>query len=218
VLRSPIVIVVLALLPSVGCNNQTAKEVPRNPRKEGPARHEAFYRQLFAPLEKLIGPIDRNSLVAIVGFDAGGPLNFCTKGNARGERFVTYVSCELAVRPEKKPNESGRYELLVSCDDEKWVRSIISGVGRMSLEEPFGHHHTLDIGPVVGPEEPVQGLVFEKMCDAVIEGEHFGVLRCIGITRAEMEYALSHGAPELIAKLKQAGIYPHTATHRRSVL
>jgi hypothetical protein len=81
-----------------------------------------FYRQLFLPLEPLLGQVDPETIVAIVGFDAGGPLNFCTFGSERGDRFITYVSCELAVRPEQRPAECGRFELLVTCDDERWVR------------------------------------------------------------------------------------------------
>jgi hypothetical protein len=226
--RSLVVAAVIIAAPLVlaGCKNRSAAEGPPNSneqvvtssKKASPTKHERFYRQLFAPLEKLIGPIGRDTLVAIIGFDAGGPLNFCTIGKGSGKPFVTYVSCELAVRPEQKPSESGRYELLIACDDERWVRSVLSDVGRMSLDEAFGHHHTLDIGPLVGPDPPIQGLIFEKVCDAVINGERFNVLRCIGITRSEMEFALKTGAQELIRKLKQAGVYPNTATHRASVL
>lgn len=38
--------------------------------------YEKFYRQLFAPLEVMLGPVDRDTIVAIIGFDAGGPLAF----------------------------------------------------------------------------------------------------------------------------------------------
>jgi len=217
-MRSLVVILLVALLASVGCDDNQAKPDGLSRDKTRRSSEESFYVQLFAPLEKLVGPIDHDTLMAVVGFDAGGPLNFSTIGRGRGGRFVTYVSCELAVRPEQKPNESGRYELLISCDDEKWVRSIISGVGRMSMAEAFGHHHLLDLGPQVGDDEPIQGLVFEKVCDVVIGEKTFNILRCIGITRAEMEYAEGSGTAELIEKLKQAGVYPHTAIHRKSVL
>src|SRR5262245_7468527 len=92
--------------------------------------YQEFYRQLFVPLEASIGPIDRDTIVAIIGFDGGGPLNFCTIGCERSGPCITYVSCELAVRDEQIPCEFGRYELLSTCDDEKWVRSIVSDIGR----------------------------------------------------------------------------------------
>jgi hypothetical protein len=177
-----------------------------------------FYRQLFAPVEAILGPIDRDTIVAIIGFDAGGPLNFCTIGRGSGERFVTYISCELAVRAEQRPSEFGRYELLVTCDDEGWVRSILTDIGRMSLEVAFGHGHTLDIGPWVEADDPIQGIVFEKVAEKKFDGESYGVLRCIGITRAEMEYAQNRGAMALLTRLKKAGVYPNTAIRRKSVL
>ncbi len=177
-----------------------------------------FYRQLFAPLEASIGPIDRDTIVAIVGFDAGGPLNFCTIGCGRSGPGITYVSCELAVRDEQIPCEFGRYELLSTCDDEKWVRSIVSDIGRMSWETAFGNGHTMDIGGWVGPGDPVQGVIFEKACRCRIDGVQFGVLRVIGVSRPEMEYAQARGAKALIRKLKAAGIYPSTLIRRSSVL
>ncbi len=78
---------------------------------------EQFYRLLLAPVERIFGPIDRDTIVAIIGFDSGGPLNFCTIGRDRGDRFITYVSCELAVRGEQQPSEFGRYDLLTSQEE-----------------------------------------------------------------------------------------------------
>jgi hypothetical protein len=177
-----------------------------------------FYRDLFAPLETAIGPIDRDTIVAIVGFDVGGPLNFCTIGRDNGEQFVTFVSCELAVRAEQPASDLGRYELLISCDDEHWVRSIVSKIGRMSLEAPFGPGHTLDIGAWVESEDAIQGLMFEKAATAKIDGANYGILRCIGVTRAELAFAHKQGVPELLNRLRAADIYPHTALRRNSVL
>ena len=105
-----------------------------------------FYAELFAPLGHTMGALDPDTLVAIVGFDAGGPLCFRTLGRGSG-RFTTYVSCELAVRAKQRPAAFGRYELLTTCDDEDWVRSILTSIGGMSLEAAFDDGHTLDIGP-----------------------------------------------------------------------
>jgi len=179
---------------------------------------QEFYRQLFMPLEPTLGPIDRDTTIAIAGFDAGGPLNFCTFGRERGDRFITYVSCELAIRSEQRPGETGRYELLVTCDDERWVRAIVTDIGRMSLEVAFGHRHTLDIGPWADPDEPLQAVVFETASTAVIDGAQYGILRCIGITRPELEYAHTQGTAKLLTHLKNAGVYPHTERRRQSVL
>jgi Suppressor of fused protein (SUFU) len=180
--------------------------------------YQRFYRELFAPLEAEIGPIDRHTIIAIIGFDCGGPLNFSTIGSERGERVITYVSCELAVREEQVPSDLGRYELLCSCDNEQWVRSKVTNLGRMSLETKFGHGHTVDMGEVVGPDATIQGVVFEAQYSAIIDGQTYGVFRIIGLTRAEMDYKRSHGFPALVRSLKRGGVYPHTLVARASVV
>src|SRR5690242_1554660 len=105
--------------------------------------YDEFYQKLFEPLIEQFGPMDRDTIVAIVGFDMGGPLNFCTFNQKSESGCKTYVSCELAVRDQQQPSEFGRYELLANCDDEKWVRSVLSDIGRMSLDVTFGDGHTL---------------------------------------------------------------------------
>ncbi len=180
--------------------------------------HREFYEQFFASLEQQIGRIDTHTIVSMVGFDMGGPLNFCTIGALNESEYTTYVSCELAVCAEQKPGEHGRYELLITCDDERWGRSILSEIGRMSLEVAFGDGHTLDIGAWVEENDSLQGIIFEEALVSEIGGEGYSILRCIGITREEMEYALEHGSDALIARLQNVGVYPHTTLSRVSVI
>lgn len=180
--------------------------------------HREFYEQFFASLEQQIGRIDTHTIVSIAGFDMGGPLNFCTIGALNGSEYTTYVSCELALCHEQLPGEHGRYELLTSCDDERWARSILSEIGRMSLDVAFGDGHTLDIGAWVDEGAPIQGVLFEEILVAEIADKEYSILRCIGITRGEMEYALEHGSDELIARLQNVGVYPHTTLSRVSVI
>jgi hypothetical protein len=180
--------------------------------------YQRFYADLFAPLEAEIGPIDPDTIFAIMGFDGGGPLNFSTIGAGSGEPYVTYISCELAVRAEQVPSDTGRYELLCSCDDEEWVRSILTKLGQLSLEVKFGHWHTIDIGPVVAADAPIQGVLFETQCTSMVDGEIYAVFRVIGITRNEMEYKQASGSAQLVEALKAAGVYPHTAVGRASVV
>ncbi len=129
-------------------------------------------------------------------------------------RFTTYVSCELAVRAEQRPAEFGRYELLITCDDEQWVRSIVTDVARMSMETTFDDGHTLDIGPCVEPSDVLQGVIFEKRAQSTIEGESYGVPGLVGVTTAELDFAIAHGSASILRRLTEAGIYPNTtASH-----
>ncbi len=179
--------------------------------------YKKFYSKLFAPLEVQIGPIDPMTIFAIMGFDGGGPLNFSTIGARAKGPLVTYVSCELAVRKEQKQSEFGRFELICSCDNEEWVRRVLSDIGRMSLEVKLGHGHSVDIGPNVDSSAPLQGVLLLKQSKTTIDGKKFGVLRVIGITRDEMEFKLKLGTNRLVKALKAGGIYPHTMVSRASV-
>jgi hypothetical protein len=43
------------------------------------------------------------------------------------------------------------------------VRSIVTDLGRMSMETTLDHGHTVDIGPCVSEDAPIQGVVFEEV-------------------------------------------------------
>lgn len=175
-----------------------------------------FYAQLFAPIEAQVGAIDENTLVAIIGFDCGGRLNFCTVGRGR-EEFVAYVSCELAVRDDQKSGETGPFEVMTVCDDEKWVVKILTEIGRMSLEAVFAHGHTIDISPITEPSGRIKGLITEEFARVQIDGKSYGILRFHGVTRPELDYAMGKGSDELLTHLKRAGVYPRTILNRESI-
>ncbi|MCA9078444.1 MAG: suppressor of fused domain protein [Planctomycetaceae bacterium] len=180
--------------------------------------YNSFYSKLFAPLETSIGAIDADTITAVIGFDAGGPPSFCTIGYDSTHPIKTYVTCELAVRAEQRPSHSGRYELLISCDDERWVRTVITDVARMACDVSFGDGHTLDIGPWVSDDARIQGVVFEGLYESLIDGVRYCVLRVIGVTRLELEFARETGVQQLFSKLKSGGVYPNTLVRRESVI
>jgi hypothetical protein len=132
--------------------------------------YQRFYKQLFQPIQERIGQIDGASIMAIIGFDCGGPVTLRTVGRGR-EQFVTYVTCELSVRDEQKPAEFGRYEVMITCDDERWAHKILTKIGQMSLESGFGHGHTIDVSPVVGADCPMQGLVVEEFARVTVDSQ-----------------------------------------------
>jgi hypothetical protein len=176
--------------------------------------YQRFYAQLFQPIEERIGRIDDKTLMAIIGFDGGGPVSLCTVGQGL-EQFVTYVTCELCVRKAQKPAGCGRYELMMTCDDQDWARKILSNIGHMSIEAAFDHGHTVDIGQIVGPDCPLQGLVVERFARVKIRCRGYGLLRLHGVTRSELEFAMEEGADALLERLQHAGVYPRTSIHRR---
>ena len=180
--------------------------------------YEVFYNKLFGPVEEQLGLLDRSTIFALIGFDYGGPLNFSTIGAKNGGTFITYISCELAVREDQKPSSAGRFELMCHCNDGGWVREILTRTGAMSLESRLDHLHTIDISGVVEPEATLRGIVMEKFSTAKIDSEEYSILRVHGVTAKELEFAMEKGSEALFEHLKKHGVYPNTEVGRRSTL
>jgi hypothetical protein len=177
----------------------------------------AFYRALFRPVEEHAGKVDPKTLVAIVGFPARGPPNLSRAGRRR-RGFTTYVTCELACYSEQVPSDDGGgpYEVMLSANDQGWALGV-SAVGSLSFEAALGPGHTVDLGPHAEPEDRLKGVVLERFSTTPFGRKKFGILRAIGITRLEMEWARRHSGPELVEKLKAARVYPDSDVRRRSV-
>jgi hypothetical protein len=176
--------------------------------------YKRFYKHLFQPIEERIGPVDEATIVAIVGFDCGGPVSLCTVGRG-SEPFATYVTCELAVRDDQQPAEFGRYEIMMTCDNEDWARKILTKIGQMSMESLFAQGDTIDIKQIAGPDFPLQGLVVEEFARVAIDGQGYGIFRFHGVTRSELEFAMEFGTDKLLVMLERAGIFPNTSINRR---
>lgn len=179
--------------------------------------YNAFYAELFRPIERECGPLDKAGIFHIIGFDCGGPINFSTVGAEEKKEFVSYVTCELSVREEQVPSSIGRFELLCHSDDESWVRSVITDLARMTLEAEFDHGHTVDITASVGESGLLRGLVLERFAAVEISGRSYGIFRVHGIFADEMQLAIDEGADALFERLKIAGAYPRTFAKRESV-
>jgi hypothetical protein len=173
----------------------------------------ALSKEFFRLIEERVGPFDRPFDFRVFAFDSGGALNFLTA--RRGEPFATYVSWDLLGHEQQQRGSFGRYELLVDCDDQQWCADILTKIGRQSLQEVFEPGDTLDIGPWVGQDAPLQGIVFEDAFSTELGGERCGLLRCIGVTRRELEFAMRHNVAALVERLQRAGVYPRTVVHRR---
>ena len=169
-----------------------------------------LYSLIFAPVIASLGAFDAGSLSAIVGFCAGGPISLLTIGRERKDPFVTYVTCELAIREDQVPSDSGHYELSITCDDEDWAWTMLTKVGQMTTDTAFGSGHTLDIGPWVGEDDLLQGLAFEELCRSVVGDKDYAVFRLHGLTRDELNSAVQFGVFDVLERRKHDGVYPRT--------
>ncbi|HYV48886.1 MAG TPA: suppressor of fused domain protein [Myxococcaceae bacterium] len=180
---------------------------------------DAFYRRLFKPLEADLGKVSEKAMVPIIGFSGGGPPSLSAVGRARGG-FTTYVTRELACYPEQVDADDGGgpYELLITTNELPWALGAFTGVGRVSFEAALGPGHTLDLGTFAEPKDRLQGVVLDRVVTVPFGRKKFGILRAIGITRPEMEWAQRQ--PEryaLLEKLKAAGVYPNSDVKRKSI-
>ncbi|MBE7467066.1 MAG: suppressor of fused domain protein [Planctomycetes bacterium] len=177
--------------------------------------YKTFYAELFRPLEERVGgKVDAATLMAIVGIDFGGPVSLCTIGHGRSA-FVSFITCELAVRKEQKPASFGRYELMMTCNDQAWAWRLLTRLGQMSLDKPFGNGHTVDIEDLVESECQIKGLIAEKLFVVRIEDNEVGILEFHGITQRELSFARAYGADRMFECLKQGQAYAQTDVQRR---
>ncbi|MBX2798658.1 MAG: suppressor of fused domain protein [Myxococcales bacterium] len=180
-------------------------------------RVQSVYGPLFEPLIEENGPLDPQTPVSDTPFDPKGELTVSRFVRSQS-RFVTFVSSGLCLRPEQKPSRMGRYELLIHSDDEGWAREVLTDVARMSLDVRFEPGHTFDLSAWAFETDPLQGVVFDEVSRTRIDGERFGVLRCVGITRTELAFARHAGGKSLLSRLRDRRSWPRSDRARRAVV
>jgi hypothetical protein len=178
-------------------------------------------KEFFSTLDERIGPFDRPILFRPFPFDVGGSLNFLTVGAGR-EKVVTYVSWDLFGHNKLKQGKLGRYEFITHCDNEKWCSDIITNIGRQALSEVFDPDDIMDVSPWIGDlQSNLRGVIFEEGFSTQIRmelgREQCGLLRCIGVTTPELNFAREHGVPSLVKALKISNVYPNTILMRSSI-
>jgi hypothetical protein len=134
--------------------------------------YQQHYAKLFERLEAEYGALDPDTLTAIVGFSAGGPVSLCERKAAR-----LFVTCELSLYQEQKTSTDGlKFELF--CKDEfneAQARSLFTGLGALSMEAQLGDKHTVDASEIMQGEIGIVRLnLFSRV---MIEGMGYGLYR-----------------------------------------
>jgi Suppressor of fused protein (SUFU) len=179
-----------------------------------------FYRRLFAPVEAALGPFDREVGRPIVDFTSGGPVRLHTIGLARKAEvgFATFLTAQLALLPNQVPSEFGRFELMVTCNCQPWAQDVLRGIGRLSLTRQLGPGQWIDLSSWIYGGDPLKWILLEQFTNMQVEGNNYGILRCVGATEVERQYAQERGAAALLEKLAGAGAYPQINIERDTVL
>jgi hypothetical protein len=80
---------------------------------------------------------------------------------------------------------------------------------------------TMDIGNFLG-DSTLPAIIFahprEGGFSFEFAGKKFGLLLYVGIAAEELNYARKNGGAKLLAKLKQANVFPYTEPGRGSVM
>ncbi len=133
--------------------------------------YDQHYKSLFADLEKEFGTLDAETVVATIGFSAGGPVNLCRRLEAK-----LFVTCELSVYDKQKTSMDGiKFELFSKDDfDETTARAVFTAIGNLSMHAQLGHRHTVD---VTIAETSVNIVMLELFSTTDIDGQQFGLYR-----------------------------------------
>jgi hypothetical protein len=149
-------------------------------------------------------------------------------GNTRASGALALSQGRLSAYAFTVPSTDSQYMtlsltdiFLTQCDDDAWCLNVITNLGRLSLTETLEPGETVDIRAWVDPKDPLQGVALEEALSVAIgKGRHretCGLLRCIGITKPELEFADQHGVEALFWHLRRADIFPRTIIKRRSM-
>jgi Suppressor of fused protein (SUFU) len=177
-----------------------------------------LYESFVTALEKELGPKDPTVTHAIIGFESGGPPDVHYFRNTPNVQGIFYVTSDLLFFRAQPKNSLGRYELAICVPaEDKWARNLLFKLSRATVQEAFDEGHTADITAWVAAECTIKGLLFTKLVSFEFNQQSFGALLCVGITRAEMDYALAHDSVDLLSRLKAAGVFPVTNLSRASV-
>jgi hypothetical protein len=174
---------------------------------------------LHLALKKRLGPKDDVTLHSIIGFEFGGPPDLLLFSHAPDIKGVIYVTSDLLWCRKQPPNSLGQYELAICLPDEnQWAEHVLFKLSQMSLEQALDVGHTVDITAWVDAKCSIKGLFISRLLRFALDGQSYAVLFCVGVTRAELAYAMEHGAAQVAIQLKTAGVFPVTMIDRESVI
>lgn len=128
---------------------------------------------------------------------------------------VVYVTAELTGKPGACYAD---YELMVcqpSISD--WGARIISQLAPYTQEAYIGAGESMDIDGVTPSESLIKAFIFDTYRRFAMFGCEYDLRLCLGITKAELEFKMQHGAEELLVRLKHQGVYPYTDLARKSI-
>jgi hypothetical protein len=128
---------------------------------------------------------------------------------------VVYVTSELTGKPDATYTD---YELMIcSPVDGPWWPNVISRLAPYTQEAQILSGETMDIDSATPEDSKIKALLFDTYGTFTMFGTQYDIRLCLGITKDELQYKFEHGSEALLAKLKEAGVYPITDLNRASI-
>jgi hypothetical protein len=179
---------------------------------------ERSWNARLAALESVLGPHDDEHIVhSLIPFHLDGGVDVVIfRKHLAG---VVYVTADLIGDDRSRPNALGQYELMVCLREEAdWAPQLLSWLAKYTIGAILSPGDTVDIGPALPQPTALSQLLFVPYARVTVDGKEAGILLCLGITPEEYDHLRERGYEDLIAELKQAGVYPFTELLRRSAV
>lgn len=135
---------------------------------------------------------------------------------------MTYVTAELTGEDVGQlPTSLGNYELMVCVREESpRAADLISRLARYTCDAVLEPGESMDLQDFFD-DSVIEALLFTHPGEQPLQfeflGQRYGLLLCIGITGAELAFKQAHGAEQLLARLRERGVFPYTVLRRESV-
>lgn len=128
---------------------------------------------------------------------------------------VVFVTAELSGKPG---DCFADYELMISHrSNDEWGANIISRLAPYTQQAYIAAGETMDIDEATPPESHIKAFVFDTYRTFSLYGQEFGLRLCLGITKDELAFKMTHGGEALLTRLKASGVYPYTDLKRESI-
>ena len=179
---------------------------------------QAWWDDRKAALERILGPADSEVLHATMPLALGGQADVM---QFRPPNMgVTYVTADLIGESGQPETSLGQYELMICQRDDQqdWAPTLISQLAAYTLEVPLQPWDTMTIAPALPDDSNISDALFVPYAEFEVRTKKCGLLLCLGLTEAELNYCRTVDCDPVIDKLKEAGEYPFTTPGRASVI
>jgi hypothetical protein len=164
-------------------------------------------------LAQVIGQADDSVLHSPHPFALGGNADVIAFSNHLSG--MVYVTAELTGKPGHCYAD---YELMICHrSPNDWGPNIISRLAPYTQQAYIGAGESMDIDSATPPKSNIQAFLFDTYATFSLFGNDNELRLCIGITKPELQFKMSHGAEHLLRRLKDHGVYPFTDLERDSV-